>query len=71
MQLGIVWIAEAVSQRESGWSDHSGWPHFERVLGSEGEQHRRDADHFDFALNRNDRAMAKWSASGKNYCVGP
>src|SRR5579875_3230616 len=70
LEIGLVGRAEAVTKQKAHGRDSARRPHLARGGWPQGDEHSWQTKHLDLTLNRNDRAMTEWSASGQQYGVG-
>src|ERR1041384_2704784 len=72
LQIPHAGTAEAVANLKSFRIERTRRAHLRRDFRADSYQHRWDAFHFDFPLDRDDRAVANvWSTAGQHYRVGP
>src|SRR5258707_984131 len=72
LQLSHVGPAQAISYLEPFGIERARWTHLGRDLRTDRDQDRRNASHFNFSLDRHDRAVTDVrSTTRENYGVGP
>lgn len=73
LQLTHARSSQTISDFESFWIERAGWTHLRGNFRTNGNQDRRNSSHFDFPLDRYDRAVADArSTAGKHdrICAG-
>jgi hypothetical protein len=71
LQVAHVGAAKTVSDFESFGIERAWWPHLRRDFWTNSNQDGRNTLHFDFTLDRHDRAVANArSTSGEHHRIG-